>query len=208
VPVVDDDPTGQRFPGRTLERRELPPAAAKVRILNTADRLFYDEGIRAVGVDRLISESSVTKATFYKHYGSKDRLVVEYMRRRHELTRQYLDGLRLELEPQETLERLVQTITEATQKPGFRGCPFVNAAAEFLDARHPVRVVVTEHRDWYTETLADLLGKLGHPLPGDASDELLLARDGAMTGAHVGDPIASAAAFQRAVARVLSEARG
>ena len=68
-----------------------PLAPAKKRILDTADLLFYDEGIRAVGVDRLISASSVTKATFYKHYRSKDRLIAEYVDHRH---RQAVAGAR------------------------------------------------------------------------------------------------------------------
>ncbi len=66
----------------------VPPAprtgGAKVRILETATRLFYEEGIRNVGVDRLISEASVTKATFYKHYGSKDNLILAYIRAQHD----------------------------------------------------------------------------------------------------------------------------
>ena len=57
---------------------------AKVRVLETADRLFYHEGIRVVGVDRLIAEASVTKATFYKHFGAKDTLVVDYVTGRHD----------------------------------------------------------------------------------------------------------------------------
>jgi len=207
VLVVDDDPTGQRSLGSALPRRSTPPAAAKIRILDTADRLFYNEGIRAVGVDRLISESAVTKATFYKHYGSKDRLVVEYMRRRHQIAREFMDRLD-DVAPKQAIQQLVDAITRETQRPGFRGCPFVNAAAEFMDSQHPVRLVVTEHRDWYTETLAELLGRMGHPLPGDGADEFLLARDGAMTGGHVGDAVASTAAFQRAASRLLSEARG
>ncbi|MDQ1543397.1 MAG: hypothetical protein QOK08_1035, partial [Actinomycetota bacterium] len=56
---------------------------AKIRILVTASVLLYGEGIRTVGIDRLISESSVTKATFYKHYGSKDRLILLYIEGRH-----------------------------------------------------------------------------------------------------------------------------
>ncbi|HEY4268237.1 MAG TPA: TetR/AcrR family transcriptional regulator, partial [Galbitalea sp.] len=72
--ALDDvrfDPTAQRAPG------------AKVRILETADFLFYSEGIRTVGIDRLISTSKVTKATFYKHFGSKDRLILMYIEARH-----------------------------------------------------------------------------------------------------------------------------
>ncbi len=205
--VVDDDPTGQRSPASTPPGHSRPPAAAKLRVLDTADRLFYNEGIRAVGVDRLISESAVTKATFYKHYGSKDQLVVEYLRRRHQIAREFVEGLQ-GLPPRAAVQRLVDAIIHETLRPGFRGCAFVNAAMEFMDAQHPVRLIVTDHRDWYAVALAELLGRMGHPLPGDGADEFVLARDGAMTGGQVGDPVASAAAFRRVAARLISEARG
>jgi len=83
VPIVETDPIGQRA-RVSRPHRVHPPAPAKIRILETANRLFYDEGIRSVGIDRLISESGVTKATFYKHYGSKDRLILDYVTARHQ----------------------------------------------------------------------------------------------------------------------------
>ncbi len=208
MPLVDIDPTAQRPPGYP-PRRVVPPAAAKLRILATADRLFYDEGIRSVGVDRLIGESKVTKATFYKHYGSKDRLIVEYVSGRDSAVRSTVSEIVERSDGAEAaLRGIIAQIATETQAPDFRGCPFVNASAEFGDPMHAVRVAVVEHRDWYTDTLAGLLGKMGHPLPGDAADDLVLAKDGAMTGGYAGDAIAAAAAFQRAAERILQEARG
>jgi AcrR family transcriptional regulator len=204
---MEFDPTTQRSPGYP-PRRVVPPAAAKLRILATADRLFYEEGIRSVGIDRLISESEVTKATFYKHYGSKDRLIVAYVVGRDRSAQQSLGEIvERAAGPYEALTGIVDAIVEDTQGPGFRGCAFINAAAEFGEAGHPVRLAVTEHREWFTELLAGLLQELGHPLPGDAADDLVLARDGAMTGSYAGDSIAAAAAFQRASGRILAEAR-
>jgi hypothetical protein len=81
--------------------------------------------------------------------------------------------------------------------PGFRGCAFLNAAAEFPEPRHPVRVLVTSHRDWYTETVSELFRQAEHPLPGDAADDFVLASDGAMSGGYAGDPVAATAALQR-----------
>lgn len=185
-----------------------PPAAAKLRILATANRLFYGEGIRAAGVDRLISESSVTKATFYKHYGSKDRLVVAYIEGQHDSVRGTIDGLVNDsATPRAALDAVFSAISAEIQAPAFRGCPFINAAGEYTDPGHAVRVAIMDHRDWYTSTLSALLGRIDHPLPGDGADELLLARDGAMAGAYAGDPIAAAAAFNRATARVLADTR-
>lgn len=208
MPLIDFDSTAQRAPGYP-PRRVVPPAAAKLRILATADRLFYDEGIRSVGIDRLISESEVTKATFYKHYGSKDRLIVEYVVGRDRSAREIIDGIITDAHsPLNALREIVDAIVAETQRPEFRGCAFINAAAEFGEPGHPVRLAVTEHREWFTDTLEGLLQKIGHPLPGDAADDLVLARDGAMTGSYAGDAIAAAAAFQRATGRILTEATG
>jgi AcrR family transcriptional regulator len=192
--VVESPPTAQRAP-------------AKGRILDTANVLFYEDGIRNVGVDRIISASSVTKATFYKHYRAKDNLIVEYITSRHESVRRAIDEM-IETSPnsEAALRQFVSEILAEIDSPGFRGCPFINAAAEFPEADHPVRRVVTAHREWYVDVLAELLKDMGHPVPGDAADELLLARDGALSGGYAGDSIAASAALVRIANRVLAEA--
>ncbi len=207
MPVVDYDPTGQRAPRRSI-LESASAAPAKKRILETAIRLFYSEGIRTVGIDRLISESGVTKATFYKHYGSKDRLIVEYIVQRHAEAKHAFETMSSEAAgPEATLRTLVAAISSAVEGPRFRGCPFINAAGEFPEPNHLVRELITQHRDWYTDSLADLFGRLGHPLPGDAADEFMLARDGAMTGGYAGDPVAATMALQRATERIIAETR-
>lgn len=189
--AVDKLPTAHRAP-------------AKGRILDCADRLFYEDGIRTVGVDRLIAESSVTKATFYKHYRAKDNLIVAYITNRHHTVRDSIGVIIAAAPDAETaLRRLVQAVGNEIGAPGFRGCPFINAAAEFADPRHPVRGVVTMHREWYTETVVGLLREAGHPAPGDAADEFLLVRDGALAGGYAGDAIAASAAMSRLASRVL-----
>lgn len=194
--VIDQAPPVQRAPW------------AKNKILETANELFYGDGIRTVGVDRLISESSVTKATFYKHYGSKDRLIVQYVRYRDKSTRDRVESI-LDggMEPEAALRAVMAQVSEEIAGPDFRGCAFLNAATEYPDPAHPVRQVVAEHRDWYTEVLSSLLAKMGHAVPGEAADELMLACDGARGGGYAGDPIASTTALGRVVDRVLSEAR-
>lgn len=194
------------------EEKQAAPSAprapwAKNRILETANELFYGDGIRTVGVDRLISESSVTKATFYKHYGSKDRLIVQYVRHRDKTTREHVEAVIAEQPtPAAALRELMEQVSAEISSPGFRGCAFLNAASEYPDPTHPVRVVVSEHRDWYTGVLAGLLADMGHPLPGDAADELMLASDGAKGGGYAGDPVAATTALGRVVDRVLGEA--
>ena len=183
-------------------------APAKGRILDTANELFYEDGIRNVGVDRIIAASAVTKATFYKHYRAKDNLIVEYIQGRHETVRANIEAIIAAApDPRAALNAFVAEIAAEIAAPGFRGCPFINAAAEFPDADHPVRKVVTAHREWYVDTLADMLRRVGHPVPGDAADELLLARDGALSGGYAGDSVAATAALGRIAQRVLAEAK-
>ena len=193
--VVDSSPTAQRAP-------------AKGRILDTANVLFYDVGINSVGVDRIIAQSAVTKATFYKHYRAKDNLIVEYISSRHHRVRADIEAIiAAEPDARSALNAFIASIVTEIDSPGFRGCPFINAAAEFPESDHPVRRIVTMHREWYVETLAGLLRELGHPVPGDAADELLLARDGAMAGGYAGDPVAASTALVRIAHRVIAQAR-
>lgn len=191
--IVESPPTSQRAPW------------AKARILETATGLFYVEGIRLVGVDRLISASQVTKATFYKHYRSKDNLVVAYVANRHTRDKECMETIIRESEgPREAITAIVEHIVSQLQSPGFRGCLFLNAAAEHPDASHPIRILVSEHRDWYSTVIQSLLTELGHPLPGEGADDFLVARDGAMTGGYAGDPVAAVGALHRAVDHILS----
>lgn len=192
--VVETAPTSQRAP-------------AKGKILDTANVLFYEDGIRNVGVDRIISASTVTKATFYKHYRAKDNLIVEYIVSRHDRVKANVDAIIANAPNHEVaLHDFIEDVVAEISGPGFRGCPFINAAAEFPDASHPVRQVVTAHREWYVETLSRLLRDIGHPVPGDAADELLLARDGALSGGYAGDSVAATAALGRIANRVFAEA--
>lgn len=183
-----------------------PTTHAKVRILATADGLFYSEGVHTVGVDRIISEAKVTKATFYKYFRSKDTLIVAYLQGRDKRARDFVAGVDARFDtPEQRLRGIVTEIAEEIMRPGFHGCPFINAAAQFADPRHPVREAVIAHREWYAATIEDLFRGMGHPHPGDAADDYFLARDGAFAGANLGDPIAAHAALLRSVQRVIAE---
>lgn len=184
-----------------------PPAPAKLKILATANTLFYTEGIHTVGVDRIIAGAKVTKATFYKHYRSKDLLIIAYVEGRDREIRNFFEDAERRLnDPRDILRALTNRIGDEATREGFRGCPFINAAAQFADPSHPVRRAVTVHRDWYSHRIEELMRAIGHPHPGDAADDYLLARDGALAGGYVGDSIAANAALHRITERILAEA--
>ena len=188
----------------TEARRASP---ARRRVLDTAARLFYAEGIRAVGIDRIIAEAGVAKATFYSHFPAKDDLVGAYLREQIELQRRAVQGLRArELPPREMILTVFDTIGEVGCGPGFRGCAFVNAAAEYPDAGHPVRQVVTEHRHWFRGLLRDLLTAAGDPDADGTAAMLMLVRDGLVVGGQLDDAGEIRALVRTALTRVLSPA--
>lgn len=185
----------------------LPATHAKIRILATANRLFYNEGVHTVGVDRIIAEAGVTKATFYKYYRSKELLIVAYLQLRDKYVRDIVgEILQRVSDPIERLKALVTAIAGEAQKPDFRGCPFINTTAQFSDPQHPVRVAISEHREWYAGVVEKLFREAGHPHPRDATHDYFLARDGAYASANLGDPVAAQAALHRAMNRLIEQA--
>ncbi|WP_375390085.1 TetR/AcrR family transcriptional regulator [uncultured Amnibacterium sp.] len=188
----------------TIQTGETRPSPARERLQSVADALFYGNGITATGIDRLIAAAQVTKATFYKHYGSKDALILEYVAGRDQQVRAALERLRGTHDgPAAVLAAVVDAVVADTARSDFRGDPFLNAAAEFASPTHPVRLAVTEHRDWFTGFLEDRFRELGHPRPGAAADEFVLMRDGAVCGSYAGDAVAATSAFVRATHRLL-----
>lgn len=187
-------------------RRESP---ARRRVLDTATALFYAEGVHAVGIDRIIAEAGVAKATFYHHFPAKDTLVHAYLDEQYATQRGALDELRAAsagLPPRDVLIGVFTAMAEFGNRPGFRGCPFINAAAEFPDAAHPVRDTVARHRAWFRALAAELLTAAGDPAPAATAEILMLVRDGLAVGCYLDDPAALAATVRDALDRVLPPA--
>jgi AcrR family transcriptional regulator len=177
------------------------------RILDAADELFYARGIHAVGIDEIVARSGAAKTTLYAHFPSKDDLVAGYLQRRGAEWRRHL---RDELErrggtPAERIDAVFAILAEGCGSPGFRGCPFINAAAEYPDPAHPGRVVADAHRQWVRDLLADLAAEAGAAAPEALAGQLILLYDAAMVGAQF-DPNGSAPASAREAVRTLVEA--
>lgn len=167
---------------RTAGRR---PSAARDRILATAARLFYGTGIRAVGVDRVIAESRVARMTFFRHFPSKDQLVVAFLESQAAAGRAELLRRRDREGPRGVLAAVVEGARTVPGTEGFRGCEFINTAAEFCDPAHPARRVVDSHRGWIRDQLAAALADLGHPAPQPTAELLLMLRTGAIVAASL-----------------------
>jgi AcrR family transcriptional regulator len=173
------------------------------RLLQTARRLFYAEGIHSVGVDRLVTEANVTRATFYRHFPTKEALVEAYLRATDSDLRTAVDQALAVDDPGAALGALLDLIGHTTNAPGFRGCHFINAAAEYPDSVHPVRVAIDDHRAWFQRTVTELAAQLGHPDPAEAGQMLVLLHDGALAAAQLDDPKAVRRAVRHAALKLL-----
>lgn len=182
---------------------ELSP---RDRLLETAGGLFYAEGIHSVGVDRLVSEAGVTRATFYRHFPTKEALVEAYLRATDQRLRTNVENALEDRDPQQALEALLDLIGQRTNAPRFRGCQFINAAAEYPDDTHPVRVAVDDHRAWFQRVTTEIARKIGHPNPDEASQFLVLLHDGALVAAELDDPKAVRIAVKKAALQLLTPA--
>jgi AcrR family transcriptional regulator len=186
---------------RTIsERRSDSPA--RRRVLDTATALFYAEGVHAVGIDRIIAEAGVAKATFYHHFPAKDELVRAYVERQSQLGQAAIARIGPR-SPRTMLLAIFDLIADAAGQPGYRGCPFVNAAAEYPDPASPVRKAVDDHRRWNRDLLRELLAADGHPDAARTADVLVVLSDGLLVSGELDDPTELAALTHDAVARVL-----
>jgi AcrR family transcriptional regulator len=184
-----------------------PPASrpARARVLDAALRLFYAEGVHVVGVDRIIAEAGVAKQTFYNHFPGKDDLVREYLTEQSAWQRAAVAALP-PASPRETLTAIFTIMCDFGAASGYRGCAFINAAAEFPDPAHPVRVAIDEHRRWLRGLYRELLAADGHPDAERTADMLLLVRDGLAVCLDLDHPATVRAAALELLARVLGPA--
>jgi AcrR family transcriptional regulator len=162
---------------------------ARSRLLSTATRLFYTEGIRAVGVDRIVAEAKVTRATLYRHFPGKDDLIVGYLREADLAIRGQVAAITARgLPAADTLRAIAGSIADGIRSPGFRGCAFLNAAAEYPDPAHPVHQAVLAHREWFSDTVTEVLARVGDAPAEPAARHFVLLRDGAMATGCLSDP--------------------
>jgi AcrR family transcriptional regulator len=146
------------------------------RILEAADRLFYAEGVRATGTERIMSVSEVAKATFYRHFPSKDDLVIAYLEYRDRSFFEYLDSPAAPEDIHEALARIERVVNRAD----IIGCPFLRIASEYPDFDHPFHRVAIEHENKFLDYLINLLKSFAMDKRA-AAEALLSVIDGALT---------------------------
>src|SRR6195256_5388182 len=178
-----------------------PKTPMKERILQTADRLFYLRGIRAVGVDTIAAEIGISKRTLYNHFPSKDKLISAYLARR------FRQPPASDKPPVEQILGTFDSLERRFASKDFRGCPFVNAVAELGAEDRAVKKIAIAFKESRRVWFRDLLKKLDVANADDLATQLTLLVDGSIAQDLVrNDPSMARAA--KAAARVLLENAG
>jgi AcrR family transcriptional regulator len=177
-------------------------------LVETATRLFCRDGFRATGVDRILAEAGVAKMTLYNHFKSKDDLILEVLSRRDDGFRHWLAeaAAARATAPRDQLLAIFDVLDEWFHQPGFRGCTFVNAAAEFGAAEAPPHRIAAGHKHRVGAYLRDLADGAGAPDPARLAEELMLLIEGAISLAHVAGRKSAARRAQAVARRLVDDA--
>src|SRR5271170_908541 len=132
--------------------------SARERILKAADELFYKEGIRVSGVDTIIEQSGIAKTTFYRHFPSKDALIVAYLQEREKNYWQQVNAILAKNSdsPRQQLIDIFEYLKLVLSHPRSRGCPFINCTTEFPNPTHPGHQIALSHKKRVVAGFLDL----------------------------------------------------
>jgi AcrR family transcriptional regulator len=181
-----------------------PDPAIRDRVLETAARLFYRHGVRAVGLQQVIDEAKVGKSSVYREFASKDDLVAAWLKdsRKHWWERAHAIAER-HPGPAEQMLALVRAVYDEISDPGFRGCRFLNTSGEFRDPDHPGHRESEGHLRDIHQQFDDLAELAGAENPNVLADELMLIIDGMYAnGAVLGASAPAARGVELAAERI------
>ncbi|WP_249796858.1 TetR/AcrR family transcriptional regulator [Bradyrhizobium sp. PRIMUS42] len=176
------------------------PQTMKERILQTADKLFYLQGIRAIGVDTIAAEIGISKRTLYNHFPSKDALIAAYLQRR------FVHASPSDKPPAEQILATFDSLERRFAARDFRGCPFVNAVAELGPADRAVKKIAVAFKESRRLWFRDRLTELGVRDAEALATQLVLLVDGSIAQDLVRDDPAMARAAKEAAKVLLRNA--
>ena len=171
-----------------------PRAGARARVLDTAYELFANDGIRAVGIDRIIAEANIAKATLYRHFASKEELVLAFLDLREQRwTHEWLCGEteRRAATPRERLLVTFDVLHEWFQRPDFEGCSFINTLLEISDKDNAIHRAAVEHLAAIGVILEGYAGEAGAMDRRAMAAQSQILMMGAIVSAERGDLIAA-----------------
>lgn len=166
-------------------RPRLTESGARERLISTANALFYQRGIRNVGIDEVIAEANVAKASLYNHFASKDELIVECLRVRDADWRVWLatEVNRRATTPRERLLAVFDALGAWITDAEFRGCAFQNAVVEVADTRHPAHKAAAKQKHATRAYLGELAREAKARQPDMLADQLSMLMEGAIMSA-------------------------
>lgn len=177
-------------------------SSKREQLISTAQTLFAREGYHATGIDRILAESGVAKMTLYKHFRSKDELILAVLERRERETLEGLAQLRASCPPREALLRTFDGLHAWIHQEDFCGCSFIHAAAEFHQREHPIHRQAAAFKAAFAGHFRELLQAAGFERAELLTGQLQFLLEGALTIAHVQGP-GDQALQARAAAEVL-----
>jgi AcrR family transcriptional regulator len=174
----------------TADEKAHASPEARSRVLETASELFYRLGVRAVGVDMIVAEAGVAKTSLYRHFRTKDDLIAAFLKREDEDFWRVWDKVaqRHAGNAEAELEAHMGWIGERAGRPGYRGCPQINVAAEFPDPAHPARTVARIHKEDLRQRLKAIAEHLGATRPDDLALQLAVVINGAFVSTTLFSP--------------------
>lgn len=180
-------------------------------LVRKALEIFYREGFHATGMDLLAAETGISKTTMFKHFRTKEDLILAVLRLRDENFRNWLFRRMEEAGgPRAQLSAMFDALSEWFASPEFRSCMFIKAASEYPDPRHPIHAQSAEHKRMLFLQLVKITEAAGAEDPASLARALLLLKEGAIVTAHIGhelDPAADAKAAAEALLAGLPDAR-
>ena len=179
-------------------------ASKRDDLVQNALKAFYREGFRGIGMDKLASETGVSKTAIYKHFRTKEDLIVATLRLRDEQFRNWIVRRveTLASDPREQLLATFDALAEWFREDEFRSCMFIKASSEYQDRSHPIHATAAEHKRLVLNYLRKLAKAAGSTDPDGLAQQLLTLKEGAIVLAHLHDP-ETAAEHARIAAKTL-----
>lgn len=184
------------------------PLHVRDRLLNTAAELFYREGVRAVGIDLVVARSGVAKTSLYRHYPSKDDLVVAFLQREDAAYWRDWEAIAARHADAPLTELLahIDWIARYVVTPDYRGCAFLNVATEFPEADHPARQVALAHKQELARRVGELTRRMQVPRSRVLAEQLVLLIDGAYVNGQLFGKRGPVPAFAEAARALVAQA--
>ncbi|MGH9409088.1 MAG: TetR/AcrR family transcriptional regulator [Vicinamibacterales bacterium] len=171
--------------------------------MDAADRLFYTQGVRAVGIERVLAEADAAKASLYSHFRCKDELVAAYVERRVSAAREQIDSYVEDVPAAQRALRFFDWVVAWVESPGFRGCPLQHVVGELSDRGHPARKVAAAQRTWLLARFTEWARAARAADPAATAGALMVLFDGAIAASEQDGPQRARDA-RRAVERLLA----